>query len=163
MILGLDRPFCYTIHMKKTLSQREKEKIIRFFKKRSDVVAVYLFGSQATKTTFFDSDVDLAVLLKDQGHSSSKKQIEMTVALNRLLDTEIVDIKLLSSQTSFPLIEQIFTHGQVLVDNHPDQRLIYENKMRGLLFDFQPYLNTYLNAMHRRLESRTYGTRYKTT
>ena len=70
-----------------------------------------------------------------------------------------MDIQVLHSAMSLPLAEQILKYGRILVDSDPDKRISFENKMRGLVFDFEPYLIQYLDAMEERLKKGTYGHR----
>ena len=43
-----------------------KQKIIPFFEKDKDILFVYVFGSQVTGKTNFESDVDIAVFLDEK-------------------------------------------------------------------------------------------------
>ena len=145
--------------MKNVLSSDQMQKIARFFKKRSDITAVYLFGSLATNTASALSDIDLAILYKTDPADITETRIDLITTISKILGTDNVDIQVLHSAMSLPLAEQILKYGKILVDNDPDKRISFENKMRGLVFDFEPYLIQYLDAMEERLKKGTYGHR----
>ena len=132
---------------------------LRFFKKRSDITAVYLFGSLATNTASALSDIDLAILYKTDPADITETRIDLITTISKILGTDNVDIQVLHSAMSLPLAEQILKYGRILVDSDPDKRISFENKMRGLVFDFEPYLIQYLDAMEERLKKGTYGHR----
>ncbi|HCM37427.1 MAG: polymerase beta domain protein region protein [Candidatus Gottesmanbacteria bacterium GW2011_GWB1_43_11] len=145
--------------MKNVLSSDQMQKIARFFKKRSDITAVYLFGSLATNTASALSDIDLAILYKTDPADITETRIDLITTISKILGTDNVDIQVLHSAMSLPLAEQILKYGRILVDSDPDKRISFENKMRGLVFDFEPYLIQYLDAMEERLKKGTYGHR----
>ena len=145
--------------MKNVLSSDQMQKIARFFKKRSDITAVYLFGSLATNTASALSDIDLAILYKTDPADITETRIDLITTISKILGTDNVDIQVLHSAMSLPLAEQTLKYGKILVDNDPDKRISFENKMRGLVFDFEPYLIQYLDAMEERLKKGTYGHR----
>jgi len=145
--------------MKNVLSSNQMQKIARFFKKRSDITAVYLFGSLATNTASALSDIDLAILYKTDPADITETRIDLITTISKILGTDNVDIQVLHSAMSLPLAEQILKYGRILVDSDPDKRISFENKMRGLVFDFEPYLIQYLDAMEERLKKGTYGHR----
>ena len=145
--------------MKNVLSSDQMQKIARFFKKRSDITAVYLFGSLATNTASALSDIDLAILYKTDPADITETRIDLITTISKILGTDNVDIQVLHSAMSLPLAEQILKYGRILVDSDPDKRISFENKMRGLVFDFEPYLIQYLDAMEERLKKGSYGHR----
>jgi predicted nucleotidyltransferase len=62
------------------------ERIIRFFRKRPEVVAVYLFGSQARERATEVSDVDLAILLDPQAAVDLYElKRDLLIGLSRIL------------------------------------------------------------------------------
>jgi len=129
----------------------------KYFSKRANVAAVYLYGSHATNTASRLSDIDMAVLFKKDPVDITRARIDLIVKITRLLNTDNVDVQILHQDMSLPLAQQILKYGKVLVDNDPDTRIKFENKLRNLIFDFEPYEEQIFQAMYERLEKGTYG------
>ena len=66
--------------------------LARYFEKRSEVIAAYLFGSRAEGVARADSDADIAVLTDPLPPDSLKYRLEIMEETGRLirLNTEIV-------------------------------------------------------------------------
>ncbi len=67
-----------------------KEKLIKYFSKQKKVKMAFLYGSYATNTPLFDSDVDVAVYMED---GFSKKDIDSI--WNELIFLTKKDVELL--------------------------------------------------------------------
>lgn len=94
------------------------ERIIRFFRKRPEVVAVYLFGSRARGRATELSDIDLAILLDPQAAvNSSKLKRELLTGLSRILRKEIHLVIL--NRAGEMLTAQIFRYGRCLYNANP--------------------------------------------
>lgn len=84
-----------------------------FLSNKENVVFGYLFGSYATGSQTSNSDVDLALYLKDK---SLDAVLEITYRLSKLLKKE-VDITLLNSVKDMYILEEIFKDGMLVKDN----------------------------------------------
>ena len=111
----------------------------------STVVTVYLFGSYATGFAKRDSDIDLAFLLEEKLYrlypfesASGAHLVAAHMALS--LDAEI-DVTVLNG-ASTEIAYEVITTGICLYDADSDRRFEYEAKVRGLYFDFKPFLDT---------------------
>jgi len=120
----------------------------------STVVAVYLFGSYATGLAKESSDIDLAFLLDEKCYrlepfecSSGAHLVAARMAL--ALDAEI-DVTVLNG-ASTEMAYEVVTTGICLYDADSDRRFEYEAKVRGMYFDFKPFLDSlrkhYVNGL----------------
>ncbi len=90
----------------------------RYFSDRRNVVAVYLYGSQVTKRTSPDSDVDLAILLRKRPKNNAfALQLKFQQDLETLLRRD-VDVVILNGADLF-LCRQVLTTGTALVVRDP--------------------------------------------
>ncbi len=112
---------------------------------RAEVIAVYLFGSYATGLAQESSDIDLAFLLDEKRYrldafesSSGAHLVAAHMAL--LLDAEI-DVTVLNG-ASMEMAYEVVTTGICLYDADSDRRFGYEAKVRGMYFDFKPFLDS---------------------
>lgn len=94
------------------------ERIIQFFRKRPEVVAVYLFGSRARGRATELSDIDLAILLDPQAAvDETKLKRELLSGLSRILRKEIHLVIL--NRAGEMLTAQVFKYGKCLYNAKP--------------------------------------------
>jgi predicted nucleotidyltransferase len=124
-----------------------KHEMIRLIKARSPsglVVAVYVFGSSVRSDFKDSSDIDLAFLVDEQSYK--KDPFEATapvqmiaagigVALGRETDALVLN------SASLEIAYEIITTGFCLFEIDSDARLEYEIKIKGMYFDFHPFLS----------------------
>jgi len=141
-------------------SEKNIHKLKDFLKKRKDIAAVYLFGSKAEETATHLSDLDLAVLFdKNYLLNPGKEKMDLLYQISKIINDCDVDIHILQTSSNLPFVQQVFKHGKVIVENDMEQRFDFEDLMKKKIFDFQPVVNAYLNAMNQRLKEGTYGYR----
>jgi predicted nucleotidyltransferase len=107
------------------------------------ILAVYLFGSYVRGESGNASDIDLAFLL-DEKEYKSDPIIAMSPA--HLIAAQVgvefnkeTDVTILNS-SSLEIAYEVVTSGKCLFELDPDLRLEYELKIKGMYFDFKPYL-----------------------
>lgn len=94
------------------------ERIIRFFRQSPEVVAVYLFGSQARKRATEASDIDLAILLDPEAAVDPYKlKRDLLIGLSRILRKEIHLVIL--NRAGEMLTAQVFKYGKCLYNAKP--------------------------------------------
>jgi predicted nucleotidyltransferase len=120
---------------------------IRYFNSSQvdeSVMAVYLFGSSITGETKNASDIDLAFLLHEKSY-----KINPIIAISPayLIAAEIAmrfdretDVTILNS-SSLELAYEIMVTGKCIYEADSEVRLDYGNKIRGMYFDFKPFLD----------------------
>ena len=109
----------------------------------TSIVSGYLFGSILKGNTGKTSDIDLAFLLDEKAYKSDAI-IAMLPAhliaakLGMQLDRE-TDVTILNS-ASLEMAYEVVTTGKCLFELDPDMRMEYELKIKGMYFDFKPFL-----------------------
>jgi uncharacterized protein len=91
-----------------------EDKIIEFFSTEPDINAVYLFGSELSRTTHMESDVDIAILFHDGYLPDIDRVLDIQDKLTSLLSRE-TDIVILNNAS--PIIRmQVFRKGKKLLE-----------------------------------------------
>jgi predicted nucleotidyltransferase len=121
--------------------------LIRYFNAPTvdkSVVAVYLFGSCIRDETEKASDIDLAFLLDEQAYKADPIS---TMSPAYLIASEIAmhfdketDVTILNS-SSLELAYEIMVTGKSIYELDSELRLDYEIKIRGMYFDFKPFIS----------------------
>lgn len=91
-----------------------------------DVIAVYLFGSQATDEGLPTSDVDIAYLLDSP---DLDRELEIEVAITRILGTDDADVQLLN-KAPLPFQYRVISSGTVVYSRTEAKRHRYEAAIR---------------------------------
>jgi predicted nucleotidyltransferase len=110
-----------------------RDKIASILENDSNVLFAYLFGSHARGDARENSDVDLAVFLKED---SLDPQLELHHRLQRALKGE-VDLLVLNRVKNLILLESLFREGEVVKDD--EERLLFEVKKEHEILDFKAF------------------------
>ena len=119
-----------------------------YLQEQPDVLLVYLFGSYARGRARPGSDLDIALLLDEQGRSSFElleRRLDLAVRAEELLGQE-VDVVLLN-RASLLLQGQVLGEGRLLYAMDKRRQVEYEARARALYFDFQPRLRQHRDAL----------------
>lgn len=96
------------------------ERIADYFSTKSEISAVYLFGSYAQGQPRPTSDIDLGLLFESRDRRSILKKLDQHhLALARLLRKDLHLVAL--NYASELLLKQVFTKGRCITANHPKQ------------------------------------------
>ena len=111
------------------------------------VEIVYLHGSFAKGRESAGSDIDLAVLFKEDVYSKNPLKFFMEINqicgnLERELKREI-DISVLN-RASLSFSYNVITTGVPIYISSKTALYRYQNKILGMFFDFKPFLESYL-------------------
>ena len=125
-----------------------EQRIVDHFSSRTDVAAVYLFGSAARRTARADSDVDVAVLF----HTSPPRtlhgpRLAIEGELERALGAP-VDLVVLND-APVDLRTRVLREGRLLLEADPAARIAFEVRTRNEAFDLEPVLTRYRAARER--------------
>lgn len=120
--------------------------LIRYFNSSQvdeSVVAVYLFGSLIKSETKNSSDIDLAFLLDEQAYKTdpidAMSPAHLIAAQFGMKVDKETDVTILNS-ASLEIAYEVVTTGKCLFELDPDMRMEYELKIKGMYFDFKPFL-----------------------
>jgi predicted nucleotidyltransferase len=124
-----------------------KHEMIRLIKAHSPsglVVAVYVFGSSVRSDFKDSSDIDLAFLVDEQSYKKDPFEAtapaHMIAADIGMAQSRETDVTVLNS-ASLEIAHEIITGGRCIYESDPDSRLQYELKIKGMYFDFKPFLD----------------------
>ena len=134
-----------------------KDKLINklkaYFKKESEVIAVYLFGSQAAGKEARSSDVDLGVLLDTHDRMIEvEKRNQYMVDLANILKKEIHPVILNSAGEE--LMRQIFLKGECILVKDPKKLSLFKMTMLTRIADFGYYRNKMQSGLIRNVMER---------
>ena len=112
-------------------------------KDSSSIIAVYLFGSYANKKDKVSSDIDLAFLLDEKTYNADPFEAagyaymaSMRVGIRFRKETDVVIL----NSSSIELAYEVVVSGRCVYEAEQDKRLEYEAAIRGMYYDFKPFL-----------------------
>ena len=116
-------------------TRRAIGRVKKYFSSKKDVLAVYLYGSQASGKATPRSDVDLAVVLNSAKHAF-ERELKFRTDLEKLLGKE-VDVAILNGADLF-LASQAFTKGKLLFTRNRKKSEDFKWRTMKLYWDFIP-------------------------
>lgn len=113
-----------------------------------EVLAVYLYGSQARGTGQPGSDIDLAFWRRTQSAPRLADQpYGLAVALEAALGREVDLVEL--NRAPVDLVHEVLRDGIIVLDRDPDARVRYEVRARAFYLDMLPVLRQYRRGRDR--------------
>jgi hypothetical protein len=107
-----------------------------------EVVAAYLYGSRARGTQRPDSDVDLAILVRNFAEGTlASLALDLEGDLEQRFGRAVQLLVL--NMASPDLVHRVLRDGRLLVDYQPSERIRFEVASRNRYFDLLPFLNEY--------------------
>jgi predicted nucleotidyltransferase len=124
--------------------------IAKFFRKQiaetqgeTSIVSVYIFGSFLKGNAGKASDIDLAFLLDEKEYKSdpiiTMSPAHLIAAHVGVEFNKVTDVTILNS-SSLEIAYEVVATGKCLFEIDPDLRMEYEIKIKGMYFDFRPFL-----------------------
>jgi predicted nucleotidyltransferase len=122
------------------------------FANESALVIAYLFGSQARGDTGPLSDVDVAVLVKDEisPQETLALRLRLMEAIGRALGLERVDVVVLN-EAPYLLQHRVIRDGKVLYSRDELARVQYEFRVLRDYLDYRYYEDRHLRAIQDRI------------
>jgi predicted nucleotidyltransferase len=123
-----------------------RKRLVAFFASApAEVVAVYLFGSEAREEARPDSDIDIAVLFaKAVPPTLMGPELALAGQLEALLGRRV---DLVNLNTASPdLSHRVFRDGVILLDRDKAARIRFEVARRNEYFDMEPFRQRYRAA-----------------
>lgn len=134
----------------------EIERILSYFAKRPEVIALYLFGSFDTPFERDDSDMDIAVLVSRE----NKKELEVLKSeyynASPRFSMRTVDIVILNTAPTY-LKHRILKTGRVMLDKNPSQRKEFAAMVLQEYFDYKPIEDLCFHKLKSRFSRMAHG------
>lgn len=140
------------------VGERERATLGELFAAEGDVVAAYLFGSQARGQAGPLSDVDLAVWLDPSLDRDRRwrRQLDLTRLGTSTLRTNEVQVIVLNDAPPL-LAHRALRDGIVLADSDPFQRVRFETAAIIRYLDTIPLREEMSRGLRQRMAEGTYG------
>ena len=135
----------------KLSAKRISQALAAHFAGREEVVAVYLFGSHAQGRADHLSDVDVALLLRDELPDAAHLELRLISQVYDALGTENVDVVILND-APLRIQAEVIQTGQLLICNDYAARIEYEVRTMSKWWDLKPLLETYDRILFQRLK-----------
>ena len=129
------------------LGKRQKDQIVKFFERRPEIAAVYLYGSQVKGFARGDSDIDLAALVADRKTFGGFDihQTRYTYDLSKLLGKEVEVQDLEKAPIDFA--HRVISEGEILSGLDSKIRVDFEEKILREFFDMKPSIDEYFRYL----------------
>jgi len=125
------------------LDKNLQKRITKYFSKKKEVAAVYLFGSQIKGGARKNSDIDIGILFAKFNKKSllTFPQVTYSSDLSESLGKKVEVIDL--GETRIDFAHRVITEGKLLLSNNDKERIKFEEKILDLYFDLKPGLDEY--------------------
>ena len=116
------------------------EKLAAYFKTKSEIIAVYLFGSHAMEKNRCSSDIDIGLLFDTRDPISINKAVDTVLLdLSRILRKDIHTVIL--NLAGEELLRQVYLKGKCIQVNNPKKLARYKMMAFSRIADFAYYKN----------------------
>ncbi|MFW6128868.1 MAG: type VII toxin-antitoxin system MntA family adenylyltransferase antitoxin [Candidatus Aminicenantaceae bacterium] len=128
--------------MKKTPDKKEFQSYLSDIFTKFPVGIAYLYGSYANGTQSINSDIDIALVFKNNLSPLKRLKIEMQIAsiLEKKFQSKF-DIRGIND-APLRVKGEIITHGQLIYCSDENFRISFETFIRDRYFDFLPILHS---------------------
>jgi predicted nucleotidyltransferase len=141
-----------------TLDDGRRRTLAELFQRQPDVVAAYLFGSQARGAAGPLSDVDLAVWLDGRPEPGRRlcRQLALSGEVASLLGTDEVEVVILNGAPPL-LAQRVIRDGELLAERDAPARIRLETDAVIRYLDTIPLREELGRGLERRLAEGTFG------
>jgi uncharacterized protein len=141
-----------------TLDDGRRRALAELFQRQPDVVAAYLFGSQARGEAGPLSDIDLAVWLDDRPEPPKRlrRQLALSGEAASLLGTDGVELVILNDASPL-LAQRVIRDGELLAERDAPTRIRLETDAVIRYLDTIPLREELSRGLERRVAEGTFG------
>jgi len=119
-----------------------KENVRKYLKSQSDVQFAYLFGSALHGFFNEESDIDIAIYLKQNSKDFFERRLELIDALSKICH-RTVDVLILNRTSSLLLKFSIIAQGKRIYESDALARKQFEFETLSYYYDYQPLSKMY--------------------
>lgn len=136
------------------------QQIVALLAEQDDILAVYLFGSQAQGKAHRASDVDIAILFVET--LTAAQIFERSVALGTLLESSLpLPLDLIALNRASTLLRfQVLKNGKLVLEKDRAARCLFQMHTMSAYYDAKPYFDYQRTQMMRRIQEQEFGHGY---
>lgn len=136
----------------------DRNSLVEYLAAQEDVLAAYLFGSQATDQARPDSDVDVAVLLSEADSVTRfQRRLQLTTEVSDICGHE-ADVIVLNDAPPI-LRHQILKARHLLYERDREARVTFEVNAGKVYADLKPQRDFFRQALFREIKEAGLGGR----
>lgn len=139
------------------LTREQISRLDTVFRKHAEIVLAYLFGSQATGRVSPMSDIDIAILFRDDLSVSGRFRLQLRLisAIGEILQRNDIDVANLNS-SDVVLRYQVLKKGKLLYcANHAKKNEFFVDTLCEY-FDAEPMRELYRKEMKKQIKEKTF-------
>ena len=126
------------------------EKLTAYFKTKSEIIAVYIFGSYAKGQEHHSSDIDIGLLYDIRDSAVIKKKVDTVMTdLSRILRKDIHPVIL--NLAGEELLRQVFLKGKCILVKNPGKLTRFKMTTFSRIADFAYYKNQMQSGLIRNI------------
>ena len=135
-------------------------KVNKYFAKKPEVAAVYLYGSYARGDAKKTSDIDLAVLVTDKRKYTGFGIMQVVFAydLSKITGKK-VEVQDLDDCTA-DFAHRVLQEGILLISNNQKARIKFEERILMVYFDLKPAIEEYYKHLSEIAKTGELGARF---
>lgn len=134
-----------------TVETRLREALER----HDDVLVAYLFGSTARGTAGPLSDVDVAILLQEDG-DPLERQLDLVGQVSSAIGSDHVDVILLN-EAPIALAYRVLRDGRLILSRDERARIQHRVSTVDRYLDMEPFRRVQAQGLRRRIRERRFG------
>lgn len=126
------------------------------------IVALYIYGSILKGTLRKESDIDVGMLpsykvsMNDRLNLIARVEaLVQSILKDSGYNNEISVLDMRGKYTSIPLLFHIITEGALIYDTNKEERVNFENAVKGEYFDLKPYIISLTEEKYEKLLEKT--------
>ena len=138
----------------KVLSKNTINKIQKILTGKSDAIAAYLFGSQATGFAGKESDLDIAIAVKDK---RSLNELDFLKLFQDIHFPGNLDLSVIDNTSSPIFLFEIICHGKRIYKKNEDEATSFEAEVLRSYYNTRHLRDIYRLYLKENLEKGIYG------
>ena len=145
------------------LSATEKEQIVNGLSCMPEIKIAYLYGSYASGLANENSDIDIAVVLKEGIVPDSYLKMEIDIGLrleDGLKNNKEVDVHIINNAPLY-FLNQAVTKGVPLFASSEPARIEFESQVMMAYLDIKPVYDLYDSYRLQRIKRGEFGVKYR--
>ena len=132
--------------------QESIDKIQHYFREKSNIAALYLFGSTAQDKAEGHSDLDVAVMFGT--YVAEKDGLDFLGYIADMEGIAVKQVDIVCFNTADPLLKhQILKYGKLLIDNDPESRVRLMVKAMADYEDYKRHLDLSFHTLQQEMRS----------